>query len=349
MFFLKSPGIFPGLGVRPGGTTRPAGAMMRFMRTAGLQQGPERTAPWRDIALLALVTSLGGVLAAYFNWSEALFTWTRRFEHWQLDELPAVFTVLFVGLSWFAWRRYRDARSELLQRRTAEARLEQLLLDHRRLARQFLHMQESERKFLARELHDELGQYLNAIKIDAVGIQERVAEPASPIVRGATAIIRHIDHVSEVVRDLIGKLRPTGLDELGLKAALEHSVEEWRPRLTHVRFNVALEGDLDSLDEAVALTLYRLVQEGATNVSRHARARHVDISVRRAPDSNAADQVVFDMVDDGCGTDLATKTSGLGLIGMRERVEMLGGHFELTTAPGRGFGIHAAIPLLRTA
>jgi two-component system sensor histidine kinase UhpB len=319
------------------------------MRTAGWQRGPERAAPWRDIALVVIVTTLGGIFAAYFNWSESLFAWTRRFEHWQLDELPAVFTVLFVGLAWFAWRRYRDARSELLQRRTAEARLEQLLLDNRRLARQFLHMQESERKFLARELHDELGQYLNAIKIDAVSIQQRVVEPTSPIVRGATDIIRHIDHVSDVVRDLIGKLRPTGLDELGLKAAFEHCVEEWRPRLPHVHFSVALEGDLDSLDEVVALTLYRLVQEGVTNVSRHSRARHVDISVRRAPDSNTMDQVVFDMTDDGCGADLTKKITGLGLIGMRERAEMLDGRFELTSTPGSGFSIHAAIPLLPTA
>lgn len=322
--------------------------MMSLMGTASLQQGLERATPWRDIALLALVTMLGGLTAGYFNWSEALFAWTRRFEHWQLDELPAMLTVLSVGLAWFAWRRYRDARNELIQRRTAEARLEQLLLDNRRLAWQFLHMQESERKFLARELHDELGQYLNAIKIDAVGIQERVAEPASPVVRGATAIIRHIDHVSDVVRDLIGKLRPTGLDELGLRAALDHCVEEWRQRLPRVHFAVGLDGELDSLDEAVALAVYRLVQEGLTNVSRHSRASQVDIAVRRAPGASAEDQIVFSMADDGCGADLTQNTSGLGLIGMRERVEMLGGRFELTTAPGRGFSVHAVIPLSGT-
>ena len=321
---------------------------MYRVRTASSQQHLERASAWRDVAVLVVITVGGALLATYIELSELLFAWTRNVEHWQLDELPAVLTILSAGLAWFAWRRYREARGELLQRRAAEARLEQLLLDNRRLARQFLHMQESERKFLARELHDELGQYLNAIKIDAVGIQQRTAEPASPTLRSASTIVQHVDHISEVVHDLIGKLRPTGLDVLGLKAALEHCVEGWRQRLKDVHFSIVLEGDLDSLDDAVAVTLYRLVQEGVTNVSRHARAHHVDISVRRAQDA-AADEVVFGIVDDGCGADLSEKALGLGLVGMRERVEMRGGQLELMTSPGRGFSIHATIPLTGAA
>ena len=166
---------------------------------------------------------------------------------------------------------------------------------------------------------------------------------------GVAAIVQHVDHISEVVHDLIGKLRPTGLDVLGLKAALEHCVEGWRQRLPNVHFSIVLEGDLESLDDAMAVTLYRLVQEGVTNVSRHARAHHVDISVRRAQDAAADDAVVFGIVDDGCGADLAEKALGLGLVGMRERVEMRGGQMELMTSPGRGFSIHATIPVTGTA
>lgn len=315
---------------------------------ANSQRDFERASAWRDVAVLVLTTLGGALLAASIELSESLFAWTRHVEHLQLDELPAVLTILSVGLAWFAWRRYRDARGELVQRRAAEARLEQLLLDNRRLARQFLHMQESERKFVARELHDELGQYLNAIKIDAVSIQQRSEQPASPNLRSASAIVLHVDHISEVVHDLIGKLRPTGLDVLGLKAALEHCIDGWRQRLPDVQFNILLEGDLDSLDDTVAVTLYRLVQEGVTNVSRHARARHVDISVRRTQGSNGADEVVFGIVDDGCGADLSGKALGLGLVGMRERVEMRGGQLELMTSPGRGFSIHATVPLTST-
>jgi signal transduction histidine kinase len=309
-----------------------------------LEQRPEYAPAWRDMALVAFATLCGGALAAYFELSESVFAWTRRFERWQLDELLAVLTVLSVGLAWFAWRRYRVARVELMQRRAAESALEKLLRDNRRFARQFLHLQESERKSLARELHDELGQYLNAVKIDAVSIQQRV-EPDSPMFRPASAIIEHIDHIATVVRDLIGELRPVGLDELGLAAALEHCAADWRQRLPQVHFEVSLAGDLDSLDEAVALTVYRLVQEGLTNVSKHARARRVEIRVRRV--QHATDDVLLSIVDDGDGADLGVKSAGLGLVGMRERVEMLGGRLELLSSPGRGFTIRAALPALQ--
>jgi signal transduction histidine kinase len=317
---------------------------MQGMRTATSEQGPEHAPVWRDMALVIAVTLCGGMLAAYLELSEFIFAWTRGLERWQIDELPAVLTVLSVGLVWFAWRRYQVARVELIQRRAAEARLEKLLLDNRRFARQFLHLQESERKSLARELHDELGQYLNAVKIDAVSVQQRL-DPGSPLLRPASAIIEHIDHISTVVRDLIGELRPVGLDELGLRAALEHCVADWRRRLPQVHFEVALAGDVDSLDEAVALTIYRLVQEGLTNVSKHAHARRVDIHVRRV--ENEVDDVICSIVDDGDGADLSGRSAGLGLVGMRERVEMLGGRVEVTTSPGRGFAVRTELPAMQ--
>lgn len=314
-------------------------------RTARSQQGLEHSPAWRDIALVALATLCGWLLASHFEVSESFFGWTRGVERWQVDETPATLTVLSIGLAWFAWRRYRIARIELVQRRAAERRLQKLLVDNRRFARQFLHLQEAQRKFLARELHDELGQYLNAIKIDAVGIQQRIA-PRSPMAQQATAIVEHVDHISDVVRDLIGELRPVGLDELGLKAALEHCVGGWRQRLPSVHFALALEGNLDAVDETVALTLYRLVQEGMTNVSKHARAHRVDIQLQCRPASNAADEVTFSMVDNGCGTDLSRKHPGLGLVSMRERVEMLGGRLELVTSPGHGFAIRTTLPAM---
>ncbi len=318
---------------------------MHGVRTAESQLGREYAPAWRDIALIAVATLAGTLLAAHYELSEFVFGWTRGVEHWQLDELPATLVTLSVGLAWFAWRRYRIARSELEQRRAAELRLQRILAENRRFAREFLYMQESERKLLARELHDELGQYLNAVKIDAVGIQQRV-DSNSAARRSASAIIEHIDHISNVVRDLIGELRPVGLDELGLKAALEHCVGGWRQRLPSVQLALALDGDLDSLDEAVALTLYRLVQEGMTNVSKHARAHRVDIQLHRRPGSIVADEVVFSMIDNGCGMELGTRSSGFGLVSMRERVEMLGGRLDVVTSPGHGFAIRTALPAM---
>ena len=205
-------------------------------------------------------------------------------------------------------------------------------------------MQESERRALARELHDELGQYLNAMKTDAVLIQNRAADFAS-VQRAASAIVEHADHVHGVVRDLIRRLRPVGLDELGLQAALEHCLERWQLRLPEVRFDVAFEGDLDELGEGVALTVYRLTQEGLTNLAAHAQARSLRLRVTRRAEADLGECIHFEMTDDGRGTDLSDVASGLGLIGMQERVEMLRGRVRFVTAPAKGFAIVAEIPL----
>lgn len=301
--------------------------------------------PWRDIGLIALVTAITALLAARLELSETFFAWTRPWEHLELDELAATLLVLSAGLAWFAVRRYREARDELARRRAAEARLESLLLDNRRHARSCVEVQEAERKALARELHDELGQYLNAIKIDAVAIQQKQPQSAA-IVEAASSIVRHTDHLHGLVRDRIRNLRPIGLDELGLEAAFEQYVSDWQPRLPGVQLNVSFDGDLDSVGEPLSLVLYRILQEGITNVSRHAHARRVDISVRRtrANPPTTRDEVALALLDDGRGSDLSGKGHGMGLIGMRERVEMFGGQLQVTSAPGAGFGILARIP-----
>ena len=314
---------------------------------AGLHLG--RLTARRDLLVVAIVTLSVLTLAVHFELSESVLAVTRRFEHLQLDELVLTLLALSLSLTWFAWRRFHDAQAELARRRAAEEQLAKLLLDHRQLAQKHLHVQEMERKFLARELHDELGQYLNAIKVDAVSIQAKVPDGESPIWRGAAVIIQHADHVYAVVRDLIRRLRPIGLDELGLEAALEQYVDDWRRRLPQVQLRLSLEGDLDALGEPHALTVYRLLQEGMTNVSKHAGAKHVEIRVERSRSAaGRADEVLFSMMDDGRGADLSAGKPGLGLIGMRERIETLGGSLQVTAEPTKGFGIQAHIPAVDT-
>lgn len=316
------------------------------MRTVSSQPVLERRSLWRDLGGVVLVVLFAGWLCIYFEVSELLFARTRRWEALQVDELPAVLFVLAASLVWFAWRRFREARAELTKRQAAEARLEALLLENRRLAQQYLQGQETERKSIARELHDELGQYLNAIKTDAVLIQERVVDGSAAISRASSAIIRHADHLHTVVRDLIRELRPVALDDLGLKAAMEHYLDHCQQRMPQVRFGIAFEGDLDTLDERVSLAIYRLTQEGVTNVSRHASATRLSIRVTRSSSSvDGSDEVAFSLSDDGRGADPRATSCGLGLIGMRERVEMLGGQWRVTAGPGQGFSIDARIPI----
>ncbi|MBM0105446.1 sensor histidine kinase [Steroidobacter sp. S1-65] len=296
-----------------------------------------------DLGVVALLVLAAAVLFTQVELNEWLFERTRHLEALQVDEAPATLFVLATGMSWFAWRRYREARTELGKRQAAEQRLALLLLENRRLAQQYLDAQEAERKSVARELHDELGQYLNAIKTDAVSIQEQVSEPQATVV---SAIIRHIDHLHAVVRDLIRELRPVALDELGLQAALEYLLEQRQQRMPTVRFEVALEGDLDTLGETLSLTLYRLTQEALTNVSRHSRAKHVSVRVARTGSAaDGSDAVTFSVVDAGRGADPSQSNGGLGLIGMRERVEMLGGQWQVTTGRDQGFSLLARIPV----
>jgi signal transduction histidine kinase len=139
-----------------------------------------------------------------------------------------------------------------------------------------------------------------------------------------------------------------GLDVLGLRAALEHFLERAQQRTPERKIVVRLRGELDDLGEHTSLTVYRLVQEGLTNVSRHSGAQQVEIEVERVIDENAH-LVLIRVSDNGRGSKSETSTHGLGLVGMRERVEMLGGELRVITSPGMGFSILARIPLSESA
>jgi two-component system, NarL family, sensor histidine kinase UhpB len=294
----------------------------------------------RDITIVIGVIALSGYLAAHFELNERVFSVTRRYEGLQLDEWPIVVFVLALCLMWMVWRRYRLALAELHARQLAEARLTQALAENRELARQNLRALEAERKHLARELHDELGQYLNAIKLDAVAAGHD-EEPETQDKR-TRRMLAAVDHIHGVVRDMIRRLRPAGLDELGLSAALEGCIDQWQERLPGTQFSFHADGDLDNLSEHVNLTVYRLVQEGLTNSFKHAAPSRIDIVLNRTNDAN---EVVLSLSDNGTGADLTAKRSGMGLNGMRERAQMLGGTLAVETAPGRGFTVQARIPV----
>ncbi|HEY1611833.1 MAG TPA: histidine kinase [Paraburkholderia sp.] len=304
---------------------------------------------------MLIVTAIVGALCVNFDVSELTYHWTRHLERFQLDELPATLCVLALGLAWFAWRRWRELQRELLRRRALEAQAKLLLDDNRRLVGQANDAQERERRHLARELHDELGQYLNAISLDGARIRDVAAGRDAETHRLALNIVSSATHVYRQIGTMIRRLRPIGLDELGLATAIEHCVDGWRERLPEATFSLAMEGDFGGLSDRLNITLYRLVQEGLTNVSKFARASRVEIYLVRGPrdavdgdDGIApagADEIVVTMADDGPGVDLSAPRVGLGLIGMRERIEALGGEFRVASEPGNGFMFCARVPV----
>ncbi len=301
-------------------------------------------APWRDVAWVLIATAASIALSIRYQVSERLYAVTRTFESVQLDELPLGLLVLTVGLMWLAWRRFRHAGRALAAREIAEARLAGALADNRRLAQEHLRIQEDERKHLARELHDELGQYLNAIKLDALALRGwQGLDPDPRAGAGAGAIVRSVDHLHEVVTGMIARLRPVGLDELGLIAAVEHCVDQWQQRLSGTRFALSVEGDFDDLEENLALTVYRVIQEALTNVSKHSHAAHVELELYRG------EELRLLVADDGIGMTAESPTPRFGLRGMRERVELAGGRLLLSSAPGRGLRLEARLPIAATA
>lgn len=319
---------------------------VKMVRSGVSRPSSSRSATWRDFACVLVLTLVTAVLCSIFDVSELAYRWTRSAERFQLDELPVTLCVLAAGLAWFAWRRYRESQRELKHRKMLEEQAERLLAENRRLGSQAIEAQEAERRHLARELHDELGQYLNAITLDAARIRDLSSTGEPEIHHASLAVMQSASFVYRQIGGMIRRLRPIGLDELGLLSALEHCVDGWRERLPHASFALAVEGDFTGLADALNITLYRLVQEALTNVSKFARESRVEIYlVRTLSDGERHGEVVVTIADDGPGVDLQQPRAGLGLVGMRERVESLGGEFHLASEPGNGFMLCVRLPV----
>jgi signal transduction histidine kinase len=162
-------------------------------------------------------------------------------------------------------------------------------------------------------------------------------------------IVHNADHVYAVVREMIRRLRPVGLDELGLVAALEACVARWQASQAMPVFRLQTMGNLDDLGETLNLAIYRIVQEALTNCVKHASAQMVDVRLQRMLDARGFEVAVLTIVDDGVGMTLppgaGNAVAGHGHAGMRERISMVGGELEMQSAKGSGVSIRAVFPL----
>jgi two-component system, NarL family, sensor histidine kinase UhpB len=184
-----------------------------------------------------------------------------------------------------------------------------------------------------------LGQYVNAIKLDAVAVRDSSAE-LTPVHTSALAMIVNVDRVYSILRGLIRRLRPVAFDDLGVAAALEHCINEWRLRLPATKIELVCVAELESLEEGRRLVVFRLVQEALTNVARHSSATQVRIRFQHSPGQG----IEIVIADNGVGTDLDLPRAGLGLVGMRERVAALGGTVSVASSRGMGFRVMAFVP-----
>ena len=221
------------------------------------------------------------------------------------------------------------------------------LMQNRQLTRAIQSRLEEERRSIARELHDELGQCVTAIKTIGTAISNRTQDTAPDVQANALTIVSVASHIYDVVHGIIRQLRPTALDHLGLSETLRDTVSAWRGRHPDIACELSLEGALEGMGETINITVYRIVQECLTNVARHAVATRADIHVTRFNDSQRGDAVKVAVRDNGKGFAHigGSEVTRFGLIGMRERVQALGGELLIDSRPNEGATVTAIIPV----
>jgi signal transduction histidine kinase len=210
------------------------------------------------------------------------------------------------------------------------------------MSRRLSAAQETERRAIARELHDEVGQSLTATRINLRDLEQQAA---------GGPLAQRLEHTSAIIADLLAKVRqmsldlhPSVLDDLGLAPALRWCV---RTRAAGSSMEVALDvpDDLPRFDESVEITLFRVFQEALSNALKHAQAQHVQVSLRQA-----GGRLALRIRDDGRGFDAeaarrrALSGMSLGLLGMQERVRLAGGEMTLESTPGKGTEINVTLP-----
>jgi two-component system sensor histidine kinase TtrS len=292
--------------------------------------------------------TLGGILQRYWYWFAAVLVvlafgifhdiWVKRLVGQRTADLV---------------KTNRALEDEIGERKRAEEKSQSLLAENRFLIRKSLSVQEDERRHLARELHDEFGQCITAIQADMAIIRERAIACDPRLATSAAAVQEISARLYDDVHSMMQRLRPSMLDDLGLAETLRGEVDAWQQRQPDTTCSLEIGADLDDLGEQLNMTIYRIIQECLTNISKHAAARHVSIALKRNNASagggqaaeKAAECVRLLVRDDGTGFDPTARGSGLGLIGMRERVEGLNGWFRVASKPGGGSTVSIDLPL----
>jgi PAS domain S-box-containing protein len=253
----------------------------------------------------------------------------------------------------------RELKEEIVRRKTLEKALKkserysrrllaesvQLQKQLRHLSRQILDAQEEERKRISRELHDEIAQVLAGVNLHLAALKKEAAPHSQALKRKITQAQRLLEKSVDVVHRFARQLRPAVLDDLGLIPALRSYVRDLAKQTgLSIQFKSFTQGRTEHLDSATRTVLYRVAQEALVNVAKHARASLVTVRIRRLPR-----MIRMEVKDNGKSFEVqsvlsAKRHKGLGLLGMRERVEMVGGRFAVESAPGRGTTIRAEIP-----
>jgi PAS domain S-box-containing protein len=230
---------------------------------------------------------------------------------------------------------------DVTERKRTEEKLNESYEQIRSLSEHLRSIREEERKYIAREIHDELGQYLTVLKMDVGVLNKKLNHTDDFVQRKLNGLSDNIDNAVHTVRRIASELRPTVLDELGLAAAIAWHLEEFEKRSGIKTHFTEPEKELD-LPEPVKTNLFRIFQESMTNVARHANA--TDVTIDLTPSKG---HLTLSIADNGIGlaTEVLSQKKTMGILGMKERTAIIGGTYEIQSAPGKGTLITVKVPL----
>lgn len=230
---------------------------------------------------------------------------------------------------------------DVTEKLKAEEQLKNSYQEIRRLASYLQNVREEERKNIAREIHDQLGQQLTVMKMDISWLEKRVAGNDKMTIDKMNELRNITDDTINLVRRIASDLRPGLLDDMGLVAAMEWQLEDFQKRSGVATKLVGME-DEPELGPAAKTNLFRIVQESLTNIARYAFAKNVIVSLEQTEN-----QLILSIKDDGVGFDKEKTASvrTLGILGMRERTAMMGGNYAIISTPGRGTTVVVTVPL----
>ena len=292
----------------------------------------------KDLLLvLILVLAFAGV-ATLTELQEQVALFSQNYEALQLDELPLTLLVLSLGLWWFAWRRTQEAHAQLQERSRSELKVQELLQHKSDLLQRLYTAKEDERLALARELHDEMGQTSTAIRTE-VAVLQRIGRLHPEADESVKRIAESAQHLSQMTRQMLHRLRPPALDSMGLEQALMSLCDNWQNSTQNV-CELKTSALPEGLNDYACVTVYRIVQEALTNVTRHANAKHVRVELTL--DTQGLN---LNIEDDGQGmADTQAVHQGFGLLGMQERVASVAGRMSISSKLGQGVRLAIQIP-----
>lgn len=225
---------------------------------------------------------------------------------------------------------------------TARQQLRSNYLQIQALSRRLLHAQEEEMARLARDLHDDIGQNMTALKLDLELLNTEIGDYNHQLKRRLTTTIDLVDSLIEHIRNQASALRPPVLDDIGLLAAINTIVDRYQ-RSTKIEFHLYQEGMEERFSREVETVLYRCIQESLTNIVRHSKAQQVEIEL-----IHDSSEITALIRDDGCGFELENleiSSDHIGLTGMKERVQLINGHMVIHSKPKIGTEVFISVPI----